>query len=60
MELDNKKIKEIEEQFAKLGISQENYPQYTDPVSFGYQFKKCSVLREVPIYTSDSCCEIQE
>jgi len=54
LKVDNNRLKEIESQFAKIGISPPQYPQYSDPDAFGRTFKQCTLLKEVPLITTDS------
>ncbi len=52
--VDNKRLSEIESQFEQLGISPSKYPQYSDANAFGKTFKQCTLLKEVPLITTDS------
>lgn len=45
---------EIVNGFLFLGISSENYPEYSDPDSFATNFKVCSLLKDSDITTSGS------
>lgn len=59
-DLENKKREqEIESQFRLLGIQPKEYPVYTDPNSFGSSFKKCSILKDVPLVTSGSSLRVR-
>ena len=45
---------EITKGFQLLGISEEDYPAYSDPESFATTFKVCSLLEYSEITTSNS------
>ena len=51
---------EIKNGFEQLEVSEEAYPEYTDPESFVKQFKICSVLKSVPIIQSNSSTLVKE
>ena len=46
--------------FELLGIKEEDYPNYTDPVSFADRFEKCSILNDVEIITTSESVVEQE
>ena len=45
---------EINKGFQLLGLTEENYPEYSDPDSFAMNFKICSLLEDSDITTSNS------
>ncbi|MBF0451133.1 MAG: hypothetical protein HQK75_10550 [Candidatus Magnetomorum sp.] len=51
---ENKSIKYINDAFEKMGIFPSQYPSYSNPDEFGKNFKKCTILKEVPLFTTDS------
>ncbi len=57
LEVKTKQFKEIEDKLKKLNITPDLYPEYSDPNTFVYQFEECTILKSVPIYTSDSCIQ---
>jgi hypothetical protein len=54
LEVNNSRLNEIKSQFHQFGISSEQYPSYTDPNAFGKTFKQYSLLKAVPLKTTDS------
>lgn len=48
-------LNQIKNQFKKFNISPSQYPNYTDPDAFGKTFKQCTILKDVPLITTDSC-----
>jgi len=54
LKIDINRLEEIGTQFEKLGISPSQYPQYSDPNAFGKSFKQCTILKDVPLITTDS------
>lgn len=50
----DKRIKEIQDEFSKLGITPDLYPKCDDVHTFGRQFKQCSILKDVPTRITDT------
>jgi len=48
------RLQEISDNFKKIGIQPSQYPAYTDPYIFAQQFKKCTILKDEPLYVTDS------
>lgn len=45
---------EIVKGFQLLGLSEKDYPVYSDPESFAITFKICSLLEDSDVSTSNS------
>ncbi len=50
----SKRLKEIQDEFLNLGITQDLYPKCEDMHVFGQRFKKCSILKNVPTRLTDT------
>ena len=53
----DKTTKEIQDGFALLMISEENYPEYRDPYSFADGFEICSLYSENEFISSDTAVQ---
>lgn len=51
-------IKQIKDDFKRLGITESNYPNSTNPNSYDEGFKQCSLLKEANVSYATSVRDI--
>lgn len=52
-------VHEIQEEFERMGLGNVNESSYPGAKVFTKQYKRCSILREVPVtYSSSTTCKI--
>lgn len=48
-----KRSRQIQDDFKQLGISPEEYPEYSHPISFGEHFTICTLLKPSVIISGE-------
>jgi hypothetical protein len=51
-------ILEIERDFKRMGITENNYPTYTNPNAYAEGFRQCSLLKEGSVSYASSVRDI--